>query len=87
MVFNTTTAEFTAEFNYSDLATGDSVAYLNQEYWYNGEPSVTIAVAGSEVDTSALGYACSNNYCSFDMSKHAGIMSGDKVTITATAAI
>ena len=67
------------------MAKGESVAYLNQEYWYNGEPSVTIKVIDQVVDKSTVGYACDNNYCSFDISKFAGIMSGDKVTITAAA--
>ena len=85
--FDTATAAFKAEFTYSDLATGATSAYLNQEYWYQGEPEVTITVMDSQVvDKSAVGYACSNNYCTFDISKHAGIMSGDKVTITATVA-
>jgi len=85
--FDTNTAAFKAEFTYSDLATGTTSAYLNQEYWYQGEPEVTITVLDSQVvDKTTVGYACSNNYCSFDISKHASIMSGDKVTISAKVA-
>ena len=87
--FDTTTAAFKAEFTYSDKATGTTAAYLNQDYWYQGEPEVTITVLAGEsqvVDKAAVGYACSNNYCTFDISKHAGIKGGDKVTITASVA-
>ena len=88
--FDTDTAAFTAEFTYSDKAAGSPTsAYLNQEYWYMGEPEVTITVMEGEshvVDKAAVGYACSNNYCSFDMSKHTGIKSGYRVMITAAVA-
>jgi len=84
--FDTATAAFKVEFTFSDLATGNTSAYLNQQYWYNGEPEVTITAPDGVVDKEAVGYACSNNYCTFDISKHAGIMSGDKITITANVA-
>ena len=47
MQFDTTTAAFKAEFTYFSETTGTSSAYLNQEYWYNGEPDVTITVLDS----------------------------------------
>ena len=89
MHFDTATAAFRAEFTYSEKATGTTKAYLNQEYWYQGEPEVTITVmegASHVVDKTAVGYSCSNNYCSFDISKHTGIKSGDRVTIMAAVA-
>ena len=63
--------------------------YLNQEYWYNGEPDVKVTVMEGEshvVDMTDVGYACSNNYCSFDISKHTGIKNGDRVMIMASVA-
>ena len=89
MKFDTTTADFSAEFTFSDTATGMTSAYFNQEYWYNGEPEVTITVMEGEshvVDKTAVGYSCSNNYCTFDISMHEGIKSGDRVMITAAVA-
>ena len=85
MQFDTKTADFKAEFTFSDLAQANSSAYLNQKYWYGGEPEVVITVEDQQADLSAIGYACSDNQCSFDIRKHAGIMSGDKVTVTARA--
>lgn len=34
MNFNPNTSEFYALFNYLATATGETVAYLNEEYWY-----------------------------------------------------
>ena len=39
MKFNPNTAEFYALFNYSDSAIGETIAYLNQEYWYPSGPN------------------------------------------------
>lgn len=44
--FDPSTAAFTAEFVYSDAAKADTVVYLNQEYWYEATPTVSITANG-----------------------------------------
>ena len=87
MHFDTETAAFEANFTYSDAAAGETVAYLNAEYWYpeSTGPQVEIFVNDTTlVDPMAVNYSYENNYYSFDMSAFEGVANGDKVTIRAT---
>ena len=85
MNFSTETAEFSADFTFSGNA-GETVAYLNQEYWYTaGAPSVSILVNDTtNIDTASVGSKYENNYYSFDLSKNTTIKAGDKVTFKAS---
>ena len=82
MKFNTDTAVFYAQFTFNSTA-AESVAYLNQEYWYISEPDVQVFVNGAELAAADLGAVSSydNNYYSFDLSTLA--QDGDTVTIVA----
>ena len=85
MNFSTETAEFSADFTFSGQA-GETVAYLNQEYWYTaGAPAVSILVNDTTtIDTASVGSKYENNYYSFDLSKNTTIKAGDKVTFKAS---
>jgi len=82
MKFNTDTAVFYAQFTFNSTA-AESVAYLNQEYWYISEPDVQVFVNGAELAAADLGAVSSydDNYYSFDLSTLA--QDGDTVTIVA----
>ena len=85
MNFDTKTADFSAEFTYDGKA-GETVAYLNQDYWYTAgsPPNVSILVNDASVDSASVGAAYTNNYYSFDLSKNSTVKAGDKVTFKAT---
>jgi len=98
MNFNPNTSEFYALFNYSDKSTGESVAYLNQEYWYtNGFTPLLVVNYTNVIDLESLGATMVNNYYSFDLSKvsqikdktwyenFSGIKDGDLVSFSVTA--
>lgn len=86
MTFDTETAAFKAEYIYTERAANtDTVIYLNKEYWYVNDPSVTISVNDTAVD---LVGTFDNNHYTFDVSKTTSltVKEGDKITITATKA-
>jgi len=80
MKFDTETADFNVNFNYSATA-AESVAYLNQEYWYINEPSVQLFANGESVDTAALGATYDNGYFTFDLSNNSTVKDGDQITL------
>jgi len=80
MKFDTETADFNVNFNYSATA-AESVAYLNQEYWYINEPSVQLFANGESVDTAALGSTYDNGYFTFDLSNNSTVKDGDQITL------
>ena len=66
--FETTSAALHAVFTYSDSINADTVVYLNQEYWYETAPTVSLTVNGvNMVDMDAMGHSYENNYFSFDL--------------------
>jgi hypothetical protein len=84
MKFDVNTAAFTAEFIYSSNARAYSTAYLNEEYWYaTSGANVTVRLNGQQIDWNVVHVPDKQNYYSFDMSRVAGIVDGDKVTFTA----
>lgn len=86
MNFNPNSAQFYALFNYSDQASGETVAYLNQEYWYTSGLTPQLVVNyTNHIDLDALGYTYENNYFSFDLSKVPDIKNGDLVSFSVTA--
>ena len=85
MSFNPDTAEFYVVFNYLASATGESVAYLNEEYWYPAGLSVSIVVNGIHViDMDTFNYTYENNYLSFDLSQDSYVHTNDIISLSIT---
>lgn len=87
MTFDTTTAEFNADFTYSTKSRAYTTAYLNQEYWYTNGTQVSITVNDTvSVDPESIRIALigdTENHFNYDITKIEGIKDGDKVSIKA----
>ena len=83
--FDTTTAAYNAVFTYQDSTSAETVLYLNQEYWYETTPTVSMTVNGVHmVDMEAMGYSYENNYFSFDLHNASEVQSGDIISLNVT---
>jgi len=84
--FETDSSAYHAVFTYSDTTKGETVLYLNQEYWYATAPKVALTVNGVHmVDMEAMGYTYENNYFTFDLHNAAEVQHGDIISLNVTA--
>lgn len=86
MTFDTTNADFTAEFTYSTESRAYTTAYLNQEYWYTNGAQVTMTVNGAAVDPESIRVhqiGETENDFTYNIPAIAGIKDGDKVVLKA----
>lgn len=86
MTFDTSNADFSADFTYEAISRAYTTAYLNQEYWYTNGAVVSMTVNGEAVDaesvrTHLLGET--ENDFTYDITKLPGIKDGDKIVIKA----